>query len=544
MRWLLVLFVFALIIAPLAVPNPALHIDEVANWLDRVVGFREAMWSRDYAATVRTEHPGVTTMALGGVGLTVLNLLSPASGLLDIETMYAVRYPVILANALALTLAFVVLWRLVGWRVALLAAVLWASSPILRWYLRLLHIDGMSTTFMWLAFLLLMLALHTHTRTASPAAVNWRLLVVAGFVGGLAGLTRFTAAYLVGIVGVLALLNLFAYRREMTPRLFAVQIALPVLVFVGVQATTWAALYPGMWAAPGEVYAETVHGIDNATSPHEEGNYYMGQPVEAPGWDFYLWALLIRLTPFTVAGVALAVIAAVRGASREQWRVWLAVTVYILVYALIMSSQPKKFDRYILPVFPALHLTAAFGWVWLAGVMTKLRPIREQWAWGVGIVVMVGYGLWFFPQDYAYTNPMVGAARAEHVLLIAAGGEGMEQVAQAVEQVSGVANACGQFVYTRYGDNLVYNAPCARIVRLDRLEVDVLGNAYYIVRTISYRQRDQWTAPVFDSTEPLDTVRIHGINYAEIYDAEDIRAFIRANGGDDEEWNKPGEAED
>ncbi|MEM6529344.1 MAG: hypothetical protein AAF653_13685, partial [Chloroflexota bacterium] len=189
-EWVTAILMFLLLLVPLAIPNPSLHIDEVANWLDRVEGFREAMWSRDYAATVRTEHPGVTTMALGGIGLTVLNLLSPASGLLDIETMYAVRTPIIIVNALALTFAFVALRRLVDVRVALLAVVLMAASPILRWYLRLLHIDGMSTTFMFLAFTMLMLALHTTTpreQAATPAPVNWQMLVAAGFVGGLAG---------------------------------------------------------------------------------------------------------------------------------------------------------------------------------------------------------------------------------------------------------------------------------------------------------------------------------------------------------------------
>ncbi len=543
-EWVVAGLVFLLLWVPMAVPNPALHIDEVSNWLDRATGFREAMLAGDYAATVRTEHPGVTTMALGAVGLWLRDVFAPESGPQQLPTMYAVRAPVILLNALVLTGAFLVLRRLVDGRVALLAAILWAASPILRWYMRLLHIDGMSTTLMFLAFLLQLLALRVHiptTESETPAPVRWGLLVLAGFVGGLAGLTRFTAVYLVGMIGVLVLLNWAAYRRRVTVRAFLRGIAAPVLVFTAVLVVTWVALYPGMWADPAEVYIETVHGLENATSPHEEGNYYMGAPVDAPGADFYLWALLIRLTPFTVLGVALAVVAAFAGGVRPQWRLWAAVLVYIAVYTLVMSVQAKKFDRYVLPVFPALHLMAAFGWVWLVGVLApRLGTLANaRVAWAAGIALLVGYGLWFYPDDYAYTNPMVGADRAAHVLLIAPGGEGMDKVATALEAVSGAEDGTGQYVYTRYGDNLVYNLPGANIVRLQRMQVDVLGNAYYIVRTISYRQRDQWTAPVFDSAEPLHTVWIHGIRYADIYDAEDIRAYIREHGNADAEWVRP-----
>ncbi|MEM6528562.1 MAG: hypothetical protein AAF653_09720, partial [Chloroflexota bacterium] len=351
--------------------------------------------------------------------------------------------------------------------------------------------------------------------------------------------TRFTAAYLVGMIGVLVLANLFYYRRAFSVRLFARSAVLPVVIFTVVMGVTWAALYPGMWAAPGEVWAETVHGLENATSAHEEGNYYMGAPVDAPGADFYLWALLIRLTPVTIIGAGLAVVAAFTGAMRQQWRLWLAVLVYIIVYSVVMTTGAKKFDRYILPVFPALHLVAAFGWVWLAGLIGNRVQVPVKAAWAVAIAGIVGYGLWFYPADYAYTNPMVGSDRAQHILLIAAGGEGMNHVAAELERVSGSPKAAAQYVYTRYGDNLVYNTPQANIVRLDRMQVDVLGNAYYIVRTISYRQRDPWTEPVYASAEPLATVDIHGITYAEIYDAEEIRAFIRANAEDGEEWPDP-----
>lgn len=540
--WAVMLLVAVLLLAPLAVPNPALHIDEVSNWLDRAYGFRAAVAAGDWAATVRTEHPGVTTMALGGLGLAVLDAIAPGSGPLDLPTMYAVRYPVIIANVMALVAAYGLLRRLVNPRVALLAALLAAASPTLRWYLRLLHIDGMSTTFMWLSFVMLALALHIHTpRDETPVAlpVRWGLLVAAGFVAGLAGLTRFTAVYLVGMIGVVVLTNLVYDRARLSVGAFLRGAVAPVLLFSVVLAVTWAALYPGMWADPAAVYAETVHGLENANSPHEMGNYYMGAPVEAPGAGFYGWALLIRVTPIVLFGVIAGGVAAFSGAMRDNWRLWLAVGVYIVVYALVMSSQPKKFDRYILPVFPALHLLAAFGWVWL------YDALRLRWRGGqrglrvvpvAAVVFIIGYGLYFFPKDYAYTNPLVGADRAQHILLIAPGGEGMEEVAEALAVVSGVEDARGQYVYTRYGDNLVYNLPAANIVRLQRMQVDVLGNAYYIVRTISYRQRDQWADPVFADAEPLHTVTIHGLTYAEIYDAEAIRAFIRAQGG---EWPNP-----
>jgi 4-amino-4-deoxy-L-arabinose transferase-like glycosyltransferase len=269
-----------------------------------------------------------------------------------------------------------------------------------------------------------LLALRTHiTDTDSPPAIHWRTLVLAGFVGGLAALTRFTAFFLFGMIGFAVLLDLIAYRRVMSVRLFLVRSVAPVIVFTAVLAVTWIALYPGTWMNMNAVVAETLHGFANAGSPHENGNFFMGQAVEDPGVTFYLWALLIRIQPLTLIGVFLALMAVLMGAWGGKLRLGLLLAAYVVFYLIAMTSQAKKFDRYALPVFPMLHLIAAYGLGWLVDKLPlSLRrggvlPVIAMGA------VMLGFSLWYYPQDYAYSNPLIGGGRtAERVILIGAGG--------------------------------------------------------------------------------------------------------------------------
>lgn len=525
----------ALIIAliPLLLPVPSLHIDEVANWVPRVEAFLTAMQTGDYALTVQTEHPGITTMALGALGELAYRATVPnPPQLITVARMQFMRFPITLFNAAALIASYAVLRHLlaVDPRLAFVAALTWAADPYLRWYSRLLHIDGMSTSLMALAFLLILLALRWHDPNAEPFAIRWRPLLLAAVIAGLAGLTRFTAFFLVGMLGLLLLIHAAQHYHDLTIRRFVMRMALPVISFTALMVVTWAALYPGMWTNAGDIYTQTLHGFENAGSPHENGNYFRGAETDDPGAIFYPVALLLRMTPITLIGLALTLIAVWGGAWRDQRRLLLAILLYAVLYTAALTLQAKKFDRYLMPVFPMLHLLAAFGWVWLANWLRTRQTWfasagRMAWIGAVGFVL--GYSLWFFPDDYAHANPLFGGgATAEHMLLVGAG-EGMPQIVDSLAMLSGVENACHQFVYTRYGDLMAIYTPCARVVLLDDIELDVLGNAYYIVHYLSHRQRHPDVTAILDAITPLESVTIHGINYADIYDAEDVRAYLR-----------------
>ncbi|MEM6527574.1 MAG: hypothetical protein AAF653_04730, partial [Chloroflexota bacterium] len=230
----LALAVFLIAFLPLAVPSRALQFDEVKHWHSRTDRFIESVTIADWRSTVQTEHPGITVVALGAVGQGIANLFGDYDALPFVEQIQIMRLPIGFVNALVLTLAFIAASRIFDRRVAFVAALFWVTEPYLRWYLRLLHVDGMSTTFMLLSFMLMLLAWRfhiSHEANTEPAAVTWWLVAVSAFVAGLAALTRFSSFYMVGIAGLMALANWAYYRADMTRARFIEWIAAPVIIY-------------------------------------------------------------------------------------------------------------------------------------------------------------------------------------------------------------------------------------------------------------------------------------------------------------------------
>ncbi|MEM6282184.1 MAG: hypothetical protein AAF787_08335 [Chloroflexota bacterium] len=520
----LALAVFLIAFLPLAVPSRALQFDEVKHWHSRTDRFIESVTIADWRSTVQTEHPGITVVALGAVGQGIANLFGDYDALPFVEQIQVMRLPIGFVNALVLTLAFIAASRIFDRRVAFVAALFWVTEPYLRWYLRLLHVDGMSTTFMLLSFMLMLLAWRFHiSREANtePAAVTWWLVAVSAFVAGLAALTRFSSFYMVGIAGLMSLVNWFYYRTRITRARFIEWIAAPVIIYTIVIMLTWTALYPGMWVTPGEVWNETVHGVDNATSAHENGSYFRGEPVGDPGVWYYLIALPYRLAPWTLLGLPLALLAMFSSAMRNQWRVWLMVLLYAAVYLAMLVWQDKKFDRYAAPTWPALHLMAAFGWMWLAGFTARFIKSQraQQVAWATVTVLLVGNSLWYLRNEYAYFSPLLGGGNdtTEHLLIIGSG-EGL----QGVEQFFDDDETCGAWLATFYDELVRHYDTCTEVHNIGAMGPEVTDNADYIVNYINYRQRRPQFQSPFEGVEPVHTVEVHGITYAEIYAAADI----------------------
>ncbi len=74
------------------------------------------------------------------------------------------RMPLAVVNGLAVAAGYLALRRLLRPHVALLAGLLWATSPYLIGLGRLLHLDGLLTSFMTLSVLLLLVAKTTDHR--------------------------------------------------------------------------------------------------------------------------------------------------------------------------------------------------------------------------------------------------------------------------------------------------------------------------------------------------------------------------------------------
>ncbi len=105
----------------------------------------------------------------------------------------------VLASTLALSMAFVFAWRLFGLVPALLGFLFIALDPFHVAHSRILHLDGMLSSFLLLA-LLAFLSFLRYRRALD--------LIVSGVAAGLSWLTKSPSLFLIPVVLLLALADL------------------------------------------------------------------------------------------------------------------------------------------------------------------------------------------------------------------------------------------------------------------------------------------------------------------------------------------------
>lgn len=486
--------------------------DEANFWLRRSQAFLDALASGDYAATAISTHPGVTTMWLGVAGIVLRKTLF-AWGWLESDPFPLVlalfRLPVVLVHVASVLLGYRMLRLLLPATPAGLAALLWAADPFFVGYSRLLHVDALMGTFATLS----LLAFCCYER--SERRRGW--LVLSGVCAGLAMLSKSPGLVLVPAVGLAALL---AHWRQ-TGSLWPTGALLRRLtVWTLVCLITVFALWPALWASPLAAYNELRSGVvDEGAQPHMNGNFFLGQKDDAPGLAYYPVALALRLTPWTLLGLLLLPLAWRRdktlGAARPSLA---ALAGFVLLFVAAMSLFPKKFDRYLVPVFPALDVLAAVGLAWLAGLLLRRwLPSTQQ---AVALLAMgalaVANVAWWHPYELVAYNQLLGGAPTGARTFALGWSEGLEQVAAWLNQqpdITGVSVTAERVTslnpYLRRGAQ-------ADFPRAGQLHDD---DGYVVVYLAQVRAGPP--PPPFDQfygrAVPLHIVRIHGVDYAWIY---------------------------
>jgi 4-amino-4-deoxy-L-arabinose transferase-like glycosyltransferase len=542
--WLIGLAIFLLALAPRALAlGRFVTIDEAYHWFDRARLFGQAVRQGDWAATNLIGHPGVTTMWLGAAGRAAHQALA-AWGLASwpdpelLRTM--LRLPVALVTALCVALGYGLLRRLLPGRTALLAALLWAADPFLVAHSQLLHVDALLTSFVTLSLLAALLAFGAER-------LRWRFLIGSAVAGGLALLTKSPAIVLPPMVGLIALVG--AWRKDqgrptnddghVQPLVVRRSsfVVLPLLVWLVVAALTWFALWPAAWVDPLGAIGSVVHQAEaDGGTPHGWGNFFLGRAVADPGPLFYPLAIALRLAPWTLLGLvgycgfwtvnfgAETASGAERPRSKIQYRVPLALlNLFVLLFVLMLTLAAKKFDRYALPIFPALDILAAAGLIWLldfgfwivSGLSrSKAQQPKSKPGWLLALIVLAANLAWYHPYELAYYNPLLGGGAAAAQLIPVGWGEGLEQ---AGAFIAAQPDGAEQPVATWYRPAL---KPYIKAPLVPLGDLLIPGRAGYAVLYIDQVQRrDDAAATDWLRTQltPIHTVRIHGIDYAEIY---------------------------
>lgn len=480
-------------------------IDE-SRWVQRASDFAALIGQGNHEDTFIIGHPGVTTMwtALVGLGPERAHRFSFLEGRADatrrdgyFEALVAARRPFALIGALGVAAAALLGWRLLGAGPAVVGGALLAFEPFLVAHARVVHLDSGLTAYTAVAVL--------SGLVFWLGRGGWPFLVLSGLATGLAFLTKAPSVFVVGFVPLAAGLTWLGGpdRRPRGLLVLALQFGGWGLLAAAVAALLWPAFRvdPLGTLLKMAQFTERVGG-------GEHDNFFLGRVTDDPGPLFYPLALLLRLAPATLVGVlALVVLWQRLDPARRGAALWLAACG--VGFVAMMTLGPKKFDRYVLPVFPLLGLLGGLGLWTLAGA---LLPRART---GLLAALVLAQLVTFLPVSrypLAFYDPLLGGgALAERVLLVG-WGEGLDQVAAWLnEQPRSLGEPTVATSYHR-----VLQAQ----LQGSALPLERVRMADYVVPYVNTLQRGaeaEVLTPYLASGELLHVVQLNGVEYARVY---------------------------
>jgi len=510
-------------------------------WAFRSAHFLQALIQHRPADTFQVGAPGVITMWSGATGITFQRFVlhqdteawdqvvnQPYLDLEDQATLKALgrflpatRIPLALLSALAVGLSFLLLRRLgVREDVALLAGLFMTLDPFLLGHSRVLHTDGPETAFVTLSLLALLVALQGPKERGNSHA-GW--LALSGALAGLAVLAKAPAGILALVAGLLILWR--TLRADDLSRRWALRTAGMLFLWGIAAAAAFALFWPAMWAAPLDTLGQML-GLAGrfARTPHID-NFFLGQHVRDPGSLFYPLSLAVRTTPAIWIGLlgALPLLFRLRRGYPPVGTLLLCV----LLYGAAITLGAKKFERYLLPAYPLLDIVAAAGWVWVADALMRRwrhRPEKAAQTLLAAAVVLAALlqeasSLPYQPHYLVYANPLLGGPRQAVRWLPAGWGEGLEKAA-AYLQGNPAAQAAALWAVPAF-------APIfpRQTVRLTETNLAIADHVIIYIGDVQFGS--PLTDQFYGRRTPVQTVTLHGAEYAWVYQEEPPEAHVR-----------------
>jgi hypothetical protein len=550
-----VIFALAILLGAFALPR-GLALDRVVtpdevNWLTTSSNFYVAVKQGDFAKTYQLEHPGVTTLWAGAAGFLwrypdyvdegpgqviyseqEAGLILRSLGHEPLDLIIAGRVFIVLTIIVVLAVAFLQAVPLVGFWPAVIGFLLIAFDPFHIAHSRILHQDGMASSFALLALLAFLKFLYRGAR--------WHNLILSGAAAGLAWLTKSPMFFLIPFMGLLVLIELEKKRRLIgrSERESLRWSVVTLIVWGGVGLAVFVLLWPAMWVDPiytlrrvgGGMLNYAVHGHTEAPL-FFDGQIYTGDP----GAHFYPITFLWRTSPVVLIGLVLAVLALILPPARSLLSKHRGPLAMLLLFAglftLFMIVGAKKFDRYLLPIYPPLDLVAGVGWV---ATVNWLRQQKPPWwaqiaAPAILLFAVVGQAaatVSSSPYYFSYYNPLLGGtARAPEVMMVG-WGEGLDQAARFLNSQQGADRPqvmlglwSGTFSYFYDGKIRWSTFASGETTVQDWKDSD------YAIIYINQWQRGRLPAELFDylmKKEPALVVRLQRLDYAYVYDLNQI----------------------
>jgi 4-amino-4-deoxy-L-arabinose transferase-like glycosyltransferase len=433
------------------------------------------------------------------------------------QLLFDGRAGVALLTSLCITVIYPLMRLNFGPKVAVLGLSLIALDPFFLALSRVFHIDAGLTSLMAVSLLGLLAALGDKR---SPTG-RLGLLALSGFAGGLAMLQKSPAAFLVPWTA--SLLAAYAWREGFSRQILR-RTGRNLLLWSLVVMIVYVALWPAMWSEPlSTVRQVAAKAIGYAEEGHEPGNYFLGGPVQEPGWGYYPVAVSFRLSPLVQLGVIAALVWLVSGGGPDRYRFEVAaLLLYGLLFGVFMNLGAKKLDRYLLPLFPALEIAAAVGLLALTetvrnrleGMASRPLPLFVPVFLGI-LVIQIALVLPHYPHYLTYYNPLLGGLSRAKNALVVGWGEGYEKAA-AYLNARPNARELQTAVPTFAAFAPLFSGETVPTSNYSQSKTDYV--VFYLAQVQRQHDADLMERYFYNTeVEPEHTVDLHGVDYAWIY---------------------------
>ena len=381
--WLKILTLLVVLVAmglPRATALDRFVTPDEPKWLMRSANFFLSLAQKDFAHTYQKEHPGVTVMWAGAAGFLYRYPQYVTQGpgqqerpqqfhrylenhaIQAIDLLKTGRMLVVTAILMVLALAYLSAVRLIGLFPAFIGFLLIAFDPFLIALSRLLHLDGLLSALMLLSILSWLNYLYRGKRRID--------LALSAGAAGLSWLTKSPGLFLLPYIGLTCVIEIGrAWRIDRQAGWWKTvrQYAAPALVWVGIAALVFVAFWPAMWVNPLQTLQQIFTAAASyASEGHDSITFFNGAiyPAGIADWRFYPVNFFWRTTPLVVVGLLLLILTLILPRrfsipTQDKW-VILSLGLFVLLYTVFMTLGAKKFDRYLLPVFPL----STFWQVW------------------------------------------------------------------------------------------------------------------------------------------------------------------------------------
>jgi 4-amino-4-deoxy-L-arabinose transferase-like glycosyltransferase len=521
------------------------------TWGKRSANFYYALANGEYGDTLQTGHPGVITMwagagayalkfpeyrEIGRAWIGDVKLLQDFQkyGINPMDILATGRFLAVMLNILAMMAAYFFARHLLDGGLALVGFLFIAFDPFYVAHTRFLHTNGLLASFMILS----LLAYLDYLRSRRIGS-----LVVSGGAAGLSFLSLTPGYFLAPILGLLTLSGLW----ETEERRFIIgwqrllkKVILPYAAWAGIALLVVYLAWPAMWAHPVQTLLDTFRYALSASAGDIGGAQFIEAYTSPAGQELYLYYYPLtyawRATPVVLAGLALALLAVIiRGKSPFRTyanRALLALLGFALLYGLLMTAGEKKFDRYLLPAYPALDLIAAGGWLGVAGwLAAKSNPNRPALLQPLPLtalllpLIAVGFQAAATassaPYYLTYYDPLLGGLSQAPQTMTVGWGEGLNEAAIYLQKVPDIRRkkilSWYPLAFTWYSLNLGLQSQAVEFTPQTSLS-EYLGYDYLVIY-INQMQRHN-PGPLLDYLEgiqPECTIRIGGVEYVRIY---------------------------